>query len=101
MATSGGKTGARFILAIIMVIVWSAEMAIGKGHSRKQTGRMQSTPLRTRILLVSLAVVLLSVPGSAQTPAVPRDGQHDFDFEIGDWKTHVKRLQHPLTGSSA
>jgi hypothetical protein len=29
-----------------------------------------------------------------------RDGQHDFDFNIGIWKTHVMRLQHPLTGSS-
>jgi hypothetical protein len=28
-----------------------------------------------------------------------RDGQHDFDFEIGTWKTHLSRLQHPLTGS--
>jgi hypothetical protein len=30
----------------------------------------------------------------------PRDGSHDFDFEIGAWKTHLKRLQHPLTGSN-
>jgi len=29
-----------------------------------------------------------------------QDGQHDFDFEIGAWKTHVSRLQHPLTGST-
>jgi hypothetical protein len=29
------------------------------------------------------------------------DGQHDFDFEFGTWKTHLKRLQHPLTGSTA
>src|SRR5580704_6851170 len=28
-----------------------------------------------------------------------RDGQHDFDFEIGTWKTHLSRLDHPLTGS--
>lgn len=33
-------------------------------------------------------------------PAV-RDGQHDFDFDLGAWKTHVVRLQHPLTGSNA
>ena len=29
-----------------------------------------------------------------------RDGQHDFDFEIGSWKLHLKRLAHPLTGST-
>ena len=29
-----------------------------------------------------------------------RDGQHDFDFEIGAWKTHLRRLLHPLTGST-
>ena len=30
-----------------------------------------------------------------------RDGQHDFDFELGSWKIHLKRLQHPLTGSNS
>lgn len=29
-----------------------------------------------------------------------RDGQHDFDFQLGTWKTHVKRLRQPLTGST-
>jgi hypothetical protein len=29
-----------------------------------------------------------------------RDGQHDFDFEIGTWKTHLSRLLHPLSGST-
>ena len=28
-----------------------------------------------------------------------RDGSHDFDFEIGEWATHLKRLRHPLSGS--
>jgi hypothetical protein len=28
------------------------------------------------------------------------DINHDFDFELGTWKTHVKRLLHPLTGST-
>lgn len=29
-----------------------------------------------------------------------RDGQRDFDFEIGSWKTQLKRLQRPLSGST-
>ncbi|HEY0761996.1 MAG TPA: hypothetical protein VGD61_06450 [Pyrinomonadaceae bacterium] len=28
------------------------------------------------------------------------DGQHDFDWEIGNWKTQLKRLQQPLSGST-
>jgi hypothetical protein len=38
---------------------------------------------------------------AASGAAARRDGQHDFDFEIGVWKTHLKRLLHPLTGSSS
>lgn len=40
-----------------------------------------------------------SAPAVAQV-ATWHDGQHDFDFSIGTWKTHIRRLQHPLTGSS-
>jgi hypothetical protein len=29
-----------------------------------------------------------------------RDGSHDFDFAMGTWKTHLKRLTKPLTGST-
>jgi hypothetical protein len=49
----------------------------------------------------------LPVPGAAQqansAPAVTvvtHDGSHDFDWEIGSWKTHVSRRVHPLTGST-
>ena len=35
----------------------------------------------------------------ALAPAPLRDGAHDFDFEIGTWKTHLRRLLHPLAGS--
>jgi hypothetical protein len=66
--------------------------------------------LRT-YLLCSLFVVLLPLPGLAQQNSIAsrthlqqtlkeRDGQHDFDFEIGTWKTHVKRRLRPLTGST-
>ena len=26
--------------------------------------------------------------------------QHDFDWDLGTWKIHMSRLQHPLTGST-
>jgi hypothetical protein len=29
-----------------------------------------------------------------------RDGQHDFDFEIGSWTTRLSRLLRPMTGST-
>jgi hypothetical protein len=35
---------------------------------------------------------------TTQTPAL-RDAQHDFDFNIGVWKTHISMLAKPLTGS--
>lgn len=37
--------------------------------------------------------------GSPATSAA-RDGQRDFDFELGSWKIHLKRRLHPLTGSN-
>jgi hypothetical protein len=37
--------------------------------------------------------------GEAATSATVRDGQRDFDFNLGTWKIHVERLIHPLTGS--
>ena len=45
------------------------------------------------------ACVVLGVLTTLATPALA-DGAHDFDFEIGSWKTHVKRLVKPLTGST-
>ena len=42
---------------------------------------------------------ILTLPVHAQA-ATEHDPQHDFDFEIGVWTTHVKRLLHPLSGST-
>jgi len=47
--------------------------------------------MKTRLLLAALLFAI---------PALARDGQHDFDFEIGTWKTHLRRRVKPLTGSN-
>jgi hypothetical protein len=39
------------------------------------------------------------VTAPVQQTLKERDGQHDFDFEIGNWKTHLRRRLRPLTGS--
>ena len=56
-------------------------------------------PRSSRPLLGAITA-LLSLTAQAATSAT-HDGSHDFDFEIGTWKTHIHRLQHPLTGSTA
>ena len=40
---------------------------------------------------------------TASTPAAPaavRDGQHDFDFNLGVWRTHIRRVLDPLSGGT-
>ena len=64
----------------------------------------------TCLLVCTLVVILQPLSGLAQQNSDPskpklqpsptkRDGQHDFDFHIGTWKTHLRRLLDPLTGS--
>jgi hypothetical protein len=53
-------------------------------------------------LLCAAAAMAAAAPAAGPSqPAAPRDGQHDFDFEIGVWKTHLRRLMHPLSGSTS
>jgi hypothetical protein len=55
---------------------------------------------------VGLATIIcLSYPGIAltQTPAptsAMHDGQHDFDFNLGVWHTHIRRVVDPFASSS-
>jgi hypothetical protein len=49
---------------------------------------------------MTLSLFLAAVLTFASPAPVARDGAHDFDFEIGTWTTHLRRLVHPLTGST-
>jgi hypothetical protein len=55
-------------------------------------------------VFVCAAVGALSIASADTTPgmdvAAQRDGSHDFDFNLGTWHTHIRRLSHPLTGST-
>src|SRR5271156_1377979 len=65
---------------------------------------------RIRILLIVIAILLLvsvswqpafsleQVTGTEQAQA--RDGSHDFDFNIGVWHTHIRRVLDPFSASS-
>jgi hypothetical protein len=53
------------------------------------------------LVLVLALQPLRSFAAAAPAPAATqRDGQHDFDFNAGGWNTHIRRLQHPLSGAS-
>jgi hypothetical protein len=52
--------------------------------------------MKLRIGMLALAV--MAAPISAIAPA--RDGQRDFDWEIGRWETSVRVLQNPLSGEA-
>ena len=72
---------------------------------------MNIKQIRAYLMVCSLLVVFQPLPErsqrnsdaaktSAQHSATEHDGQHDFDFEIGTWKIHLKRLDHRLVGST-
>src|SRR6266700_922107 len=68
--------------------------------------------VRPYLVVCALVVILLqptqgpaqqnssAAQAGAQPTRTQRDGQHDFDFELGTWKIHLKRLDKRLAGST-
>jgi hypothetical protein len=52
------------------------------------------------ILVMALAVSLRAQTAENPANLPQRDGSHDFDFVIGDWKAHVHRLPDRLNNSN-
>lgn len=57
------------------------------------------------VILLLMIAATFAVPSFGQTTANPanlpqRDGSHDFDFLIGNWKAHVRRLPDRLNNSN-
>jgi hypothetical protein len=69
-----------------------------KDHSIPQYAAMNFLDAAKLAALICAFGWPATLPSAAA--ADRRDGQHDFDFEIGLWKTHLKRLVHPLSGST-
>ena len=66
-----------------------------------------STLLAALALFAAPCVAAAAPPAAGEKPdsasasyaVQQRDGSHDFDFLIGDWKAHVRRLPDRLNGS--
>jgi len=60
--------------------------------------------LRAAIAAATFLIGGLPLAAAAQqspaTVAESRDGQRDFDWEVGEWTTRLSRLQRPLSGSN-
>jgi hypothetical protein len=53
------------------------------------------------LLLAASPLALATTPSiQAAMAGTQRDGTHDFDWDIGAWRTHQRRRLRPLTGSN-
>ena len=76
-----------------------------KDTRTKKQEKLVKYSIRTVAILGVVAGICLSYPRSgpaqaATSPSPTRDGQHDFDFNIGVWHTHIKRFLNPFESGS-
>jgi hypothetical protein len=66
-----------------------------------KSSKLVCLPLLLIIIMAIVFSAILPTPVHAQTTSNPAnlpqlDGSHDFDFIIGNWKAHVRRLPDRL-----
>lgn len=75
--------------------------AIGAGRPFPSTSLMAVTRRVKRPLACLFTGCALALVGALPANAHSRaDGSHDFDFDLGIWKTNIIRRVHPLAGSA-
>jgi hypothetical protein len=52
-------------------------------------------------LIVAASEAALAAGTAVKQAVAAHEAQHDFDWEFGTWKTHVRRRLHPLSGTDA
>jgi hypothetical protein len=82
-----------------------AACGVARDRHVKGINSMKSSKLVSLRLLLLILIAMLPAPFLAQTTSNPAnlpqpDGSHDFDFVIGNWKAHVRRLPDRLNNSN-
>ncbi len=71
-------------------------------HSAAVSSMPKFRYISIAILVLCAAVPAIAAPSTTQPLAAvsDRDGQHDFDWEVGTWTTSVRVLRNPLSGKA-
>jgi hypothetical protein len=76
---------------------------IGLKAGVAREAQMKITKLARECVMVGAMVgICLSSSANdvdASSANMPRDGRHDFDFNIGEWRTHIRRILNPFAGA--
>jgi hypothetical protein len=56
--------------------------------------------MRMRMAVLLVGALALGAEGTEGTQMQGRDGSRDFDFWMGSWKVHNRRLRERLKGST-
>src|SRR6185312_5226387 len=93
--------GRGLTLSFTRVICASIYTCNRKGPAMRSFGLVVSGALGSALLMASCCMPARAAATHA-TPlaAQVRDGSHDFDFELGAWNFRVKRMTHPLSGTT-